>query len=88
MAGLPTFFGDGYDPRRSDTQWVILQKILGALTSGLGGGGSGTTGLSGSGSPEGVVTAAVGTTYVRTDTGGFWYKTSGSGNTGWTEGIV
>lgn len=37
---MPEFFGDGNTPRRSDTQWVILQKILGALTgSGTGGGG-------------------------------------------------
>lgn len=50
-----------------------------------GGGGSGS-GLSGTGSPEGVVTAPVGTEYL--DTAGTlgawrWLKTSGSGNTGW-----
>ena len=37
----PTFFGDGHTPRRSDTQWIILQKILGALVDGAGGSGSG-----------------------------------------------
>lgn len=40
----------------------------------------------GSGSPEGAVTAAVGSTYRRTDGGAstsFYVKESGSGNTGW-----
>ena len=50
-----------------------------------GGGGSGS-GLSGTGSPEGVVTAPVGTEYL--DTAGTcgawrWLKVSGAGNTGW-----
>ena len=50
-----------------------------------GGGGSGSD-LSGTGSPEGVVTAPVGTEYV--DTAGTcgawrWLKVSGAGNTGW-----
>lgn len=50
-----------------------------------GGGGSGS-GLSGTGSPEGVVTAPVGTEYL--DTAGTvgawrWLKASGTGNTGW-----
>lgn len=40
--------------------------------------------LSGSGSPESVVTAKVCSTYYRTDTGGVYAKTSGTGNTGWT----
>lgn len=41
--------------------------------------------LSGSGSPEGSVSATVGTLYVRTSDGKVWAKKSGSGNTGWTE---
>lgn len=80
----PSFFGDGSTPRRSDPIWVVTQKILGAINDGGGGGGAGPYG---SGSPEGAVTAEPGTTYVRTDTGGFWYKAMGSGNTGWVEGI-
>lgn len=43
--------------------------------------------LSGSGSPEGSVTAPIGSTYYRTDgTSGttHYKKTSGTGNTGWT----
>jgi hypothetical protein len=43
--------------------------------------------LVGTGSPEGVVTAAVGSRYARLDGGAstsLYVKTSGSGNTGWT----
>jgi hypothetical protein len=46
----------------------------------------GVTISSGSGSPEGVETAPVGSTYHRTDGGAgtsFYVKESGSGNTGW-----
>lgn len=42
--------------------------------------------LTGAGSPNGVVTAAVGRLYLRTDGGAgstLWVKESGSGNTGW-----
>jgi hypothetical protein len=39
--------------------------------------------LSGSGSPEGVVTGVVCDTYIRTDTGDIYTKQSGTGNTGW-----
>lgn len=42
--------------------------------------------LTGTGSPEGAVTAAVGTLYLRTDGGAgtsLYVKESGSGNTGW-----
>ena len=43
--------------------------------------------LSGSGTPESVVTAPVGTLFLRTDgstSTTLYVKTSGSGNTGWT----
>lgn len=39
---------------------------------------------SGSGSPEGVETAGVGSVYTNTSNGDLYRKTSGSGNTGWT----
>ena len=42
--------------------------------------------FSGTGSPEGVVTAPVGSRYRRTDGGAgtsFYVKESGTGNTGW-----
>lgn len=86
----PDFLGDGHTPRRSDALWAIEQKILGALLDGAGGGGGGGGGcsLAGSGSPEGAVVGSPGCTYVRIDTGGFWYKSTGAGNTGWTEGIA
>jgi hypothetical protein len=41
---------------------------------------------SGSGSPEGVITAPIGSLYTRTDGGAgtsFYVKESGTGNTGW-----
>lgn len=38
----------------------------------------------GSGSPEGAVTASQGSVYLRTN-GQLWLKTTGSGNTGWTQ---
>lgn len=47
------------------------------------GGGSGPILFSGTGSPNGVVTAAVGCLYVDTSTGTYYAKTSGAGNTGW-----
>lgn len=44
----------------------------------------GSVGLHGTGRPEGVVTAVVGTYYVQTDAPGtLWVKVHGSGNTGW-----
>ena len=87
----PDFLGDGSTPRRSDALWAIEQKILGALIDGAGGGGgpvvSGCS-LAGTGSPEGVLAGIPGCTYVRIDTGGFWYKSTGAGSTGWTEGFA
>lgn len=49
-------------------------------------GSGGPTDRAGSGTPEGVVTAPVGSTYRRTDGGAstsFYVKESGTGNTGW-----
>lgn len=43
--------------------------------------------FTGTGSPEGVVTAAMGSLFLRTDGGAattLYVKTSGAGNTGWT----
>lgn len=44
-----------------------------------------STGLSGSGSPEGAVTASPGATYLRTSDESFWVKKTGTGNTGWIQ---
>jgi len=40
----------------------------------------------GSGSPEGVLSAPVGSVYINTANGAIFSKTSGSGNTGWAAG--
>ena len=49
--------------------------------------GSGGPSISaGSGDPEGSVTAEPGSIYLRT-TGTFYIKESGSGDTGWREGL-
>lgn len=43
--------------------------------------------INGTGSPEGVVTAPIGSVFLRTDGGAsttLYIKTSGAGNTGWT----
>ncbi len=48
--------------------------------------GAGGAGLSGSGSPQGVVSANPGQTYVDTAGHTFWIKETGSGtNTGWVQ---
>jgi hypothetical protein len=53
------------------------------------GGSGGPTIRSGAGSPEGVVTAPVGSSYHRTDGAAntsIYFKESGTGNTGWRPG--
>lgn len=42
----------------------------------------------GTGSPEGVVSAAPGSTYLDTDADSLWMKDTGTGNTGWIQLIV
>ncbi len=64
--------------------FVMIQAIRG-ISAG-GGGGSGGPGIVGTGSPEGVVTAPVGTSYFDSTTPGaaiVWYKRTGAGATGW-----
>lgn len=80
----PIFLGDGHDPRRTDAQWAIEQKILGALVDGAGSVGGGAS-LIGAGSPEGSVTATPGTLYTDSSTGALWSKITGVGNTGWSQ---
>lgn len=51
--------------------------------------GSGAGGLVGTGSPEGVVTADPGTSYLDESTNSFWYKETGTDtNTGWIQLIA
>lgn len=59
---------------------ALLNQIQENIAGGGGGGGE-----AGVGSPEGVVTANPGTTYVDTSTGNFWVKQTGVGNTGWLQ---
>lgn len=49
------------------------------------GGSAGPMWSSGSGSPEGVVTASVGSLYSDVAGANLWFKTTGAGNTGWTQ---
>lgn len=74
MAGSPTFFGEGHTPRITDPLWVISQKILGAVITGGGAGG----GLVGVVSPQGVVTAAIGTVYYDSVADTFWINLDGA----------
>jgi hypothetical protein len=76
------FFGNGAS--------LLSLYSDGQITAGYGfalGATDGPKILSGSGSPEGVVTAPTGSTYVNTAGGAsttLYVKTSGTGNTGWT----
>jgi hypothetical protein len=73
-------------PKNTDTIRILEVRILNALRA--GGSGTGGAGLTGSGSPEGSVSATPGTTYYDTTGGTFWVKESGSGNTNWAELIA
>ena len=87
---------DSYDELVADTALTGATTAAGitvsgavqvGATAGLVVGASGPKVLSGSGSPEGAVTAPVGSIYLRTDGGAdtaAYTKTSGTGNTGWT----
>ena len=70
-----------------DCQEITLMKIN-ANSTGGGGSGTGGAGIVGVGSPEGIVTATPGTSYFDTSTNSFWYKRTGSGNTGWFQEIA
>lgn len=74
-----TFYPEGTTALPSDDKMRSLHKLV-AL--GASGGGSSFTG---SGSPEGVVTATEGKLYVdqATTPPSLWAKASGTGNTGW-----
>lgn len=65
---------------RRMAEQVIVYLLNTLAISGVAGGGQ-----SGTGSPQGVVTAPPGTTYYDTAAQAFWVKGSGTGNTGWVE---
>lgn len=64
--------------------WAVLElQLLCEIVA--AGGGSGSGGTVGVVNPEGVVTADPGASYYNTANSSFWIKSSGTGNTGWTE---
>lgn len=81
--GQPNFYSDGNTPKINDTSLIVEQKILGALRDLESGLVPPTSGLNGSGSPEGVVTASPGASYLDTTNHQVYWKNSGTGNTGW-----
>lgn len=84
---MPSFYPENNTSLPSDNELRSLHKIVDLIGGGSGGGGAYASGgnFSGSGSPEGVVTASPGATYVDTDLPGTIYaKRTGTGNTGWT----
>lgn len=85
-AGVPdNSLGDNGNVYVNTINGDIYSKAGDVWTVATGGTGpAGGSGESGSGTPEGAVAAAVGTTYVDVDTGDFWVKQSGaSTNAGW-----
>ena len=70
----------GMSPIQQNAVIIYLLCQLNAAIPGSSGGN-----FSGTGSPEGVVTAPVSSTYLQIDTGSFWMKRTGTGNTGWIE---
>lgn len=87
MAGAASF-PEGTTALVTDSEQRSLVKIVDLLNNGAGGGGSGSTNHIGADfDPNGIVTGAVGDTYLSAlslgGDGSVWYKTSGSGNTGW-----
>jgi len=97
--GLMTVFGnaaalDGtqwlyfWDPTSTDADDGDITIKPTAVTTGrwkkIAGFGNASPSLfSGTGSPEGVLTAAIGSIYTDTTTGDLYKKISGTGNTGW-----
>lgn len=60
--GHTEIYGSGTTPKTSDTERMLLVKILDATNS--GGGGGGTAGVfEGAGDPNGVQSAAIGSVY-------------------------
>ncbi len=86
------FIGAEALPVTSRGKWRRSQDAAGFSVTGLtvaGGvnhGSSGVTETVGTATPEGAVTAPIGSTFRRTDGGAgtsFYVKESGAGNTGW-----
>lgn len=67
---------------------MVPYLMIAAIRQISTGGGIGGGGESGSGSPEGVVTADPGVTYWDTADQSLWVKDTGAGNTGWVQVIA
>ena len=72
----------------SPGMWQLIELGLLQQIAVNGSGGGGGAGVVGTGSPEGVVTAMAGKTYLDTSSNSFWVKGSGSGDTGWVALIL
>jgi hypothetical protein len=77
-------FGQGNTAWWTNTERQLEAKILNKLSAG----GTGGAGIVAAGSPQGVVTAPPGTTYLDSSTGSLWMKETGVGNTGWLQLIA
>lgn len=76
-------------PTGKDHEFLVNGSIVARIAPNVITNGT-ITWTKGAGSPEGVVSAPVGSTYTRTDGGAgttFYVKESGSGNTGWVGGV-
>lgn len=85
--GMDLFVGDNDTFAFGTSQETNRATLVGSRLTASGGFSTGTARwTSGTGSPEGVVTAPVGSLYTRTDGGAgttLYVKESGTGNTGW-----
>lgn len=89
-AGAGTFSGkimyaaNSFDSTVGDFRNTGAAAVIPVI--GFNGGTFGAQLFTGAGSPEGVVTARIGSMYLNTsggDSASVWYKESGTGNTGW-----
>lgn len=80
---MPSFYPENNTVLPSDDGMRSLHKIVALNGGGSAGAYSGGGNFSGTGSPEGVVTANKGATYVDTTSNQFYFKTTDGTNTGW-----
>lgn len=83
FTGQLLYTGNNFDSSTGDVNSI---GVASALRVGFNASALGTNLFSGTGSPEGVVTARIGCQYLRTDGGQgtvLYYKESGTGATGW-----
>lgn len=90
IGGITNYNNTAKIRHNNSDQWEVTNefKILGTSAGRMliFGSGTGVSVYTGTGSPEGVISAIVGSTYHRTDGGAgtsFYVKESGTNNTGW-----